>query len=413
MTAVSRIRGWCPSLYEPMRSGDGLLLRVKPRAATLSADQANAVALAAACHGNGGIELTNRANLQIRGLTDAGVEPFTRAMLEAGLADADPGVERRRNLLVPPLLGEDPALPSALPALAEELHAVLADAALAPLPGKFGLLLEGGGLPAGEADIAIRLTPAGAELRLPGGDVLACCTPDATPEAARRLALAFMALAPQCPAPPRRMRALVQALGAGRVFAEAGLPARPDDQTPQGTDRPPIGFRAYAGGDRGAFGLGLPFGQISAAQLQALAGLAAAFGAGSLRTTPWRAVLLPGVATGRADALRVAAEAAGLIAHPTDPRLRVLTCVGQRGCASGSSDTRADAAALAPYVAAGGAGLLHLSGCAKGCAHPAAAPVTLVGQNGRYGLVLRGRAGDPPARSGLTLAEAAAALEER
>jgi precorrin-3B synthase len=413
MTAVSRIRGWCPSLYEPMRSGDGLLLRVKPRAATLSAAQADALALAAARHGNGGIELTNRANLQIRGLTEAGVEPFTRAMLEAGLADADPGVERRRNLVVPPLLGEDPALPAALPALAEALHAVLADPALAPLPGKFGLLLQGGGLPAGEADIVIRLTPAGAELRLPAGNGLACCTLDAAPGAARRLVLAFIALAPRCPSPPRRMRALVQALGAGRVFAEAGLPTRPDDQAPQGTDQAPIGFRAYAGGDRGAFGLGLPFGQISAAQLQALAGLAAAFGSGDLRTTPWRAVLLPGVAAGQADALRKTAEAAGLIAVPSDPRLRVLTCVGQRGCASGSTDTRADAATLAPHVAAGGAGLLHLSGCAKGCAHPAAAPVTLVGQDGRYGLVPDGRAGDPPVRSGLTLAEAAAALEER
>jgi precorrin-3B synthase len=397
-----------------MRSGDGLLLRVKPRAATLSAAQAAAVAVAAARHGNGWIELTNRANLQIRGLTEEGVQPFTRAMLQAGLADADPGVERRRNLVVPPLLGEDPALPAGLPALVRVLHAVLVDAALDPLPGKFGLLVEGGELSLGEADIAVRLSATGAELGLPGGAVLTRCQASEAPEATRRLALAFITLAPACPAPPRRMRALVQALGAARVFAQAGLPALAAGEPLQRPAPSPIGFRAYAvengtAGDRGAFGLGLPFGQISAAQLQALAGLAATFGTGGLRTTPWRAVLLPGVSAQRADALRATAEAAGLITCPTDSRLRVLTCVGQRGCASGSTETRADAAALAPHVA----GLLHLSGCAKGCAHPAAATVTLVGQDGRYGLVLGGRAGDPPARPGLTLAEAAAALEER
>ena len=39
---------------------------------------------------------------------------------------------------------------------------------------------------------------------------------------------------------------------------------------------------------------------------------------------------------------------------------------------------------------------LHVSGCAKGCAHPAAAPVTLVGSDDGAGLVIDGRAGDEP-----------------
>ncbi|MDE0383183.1 MAG: precorrin-3B synthase, partial [Defluviicoccus sp.] len=56
------------------------------------------------------------------------------------------------------------------------------------------------------------------------------------------------------------------------------------------------------------------------------------------------------------------------------------------------------------------AGLVHLSGCAKGCAHPGPAPVALVAAEAGYGIVRGGRAGDAPALAGLTLARAAHAL---
>ncbi|MGI4745692.1 MAG: hypothetical protein ACRYGI_01755 [Janthinobacterium lividum] len=35
-------RSWCPSLYEPMQSGDGLLVRIKPSASRLDAASARA-----------------------------------------------------------------------------------------------------------------------------------------------------------------------------------------------------------------------------------------------------------------------------------------------------------------------------------------------------------------------------------
>jgi precorrin-3B synthase len=39
---------------------------------------------------------------------------------------------------------------------------------------------------------------------------------------------------------------------------------------------------------------------------------------------------------------------------------------------------------------------VHVSGCAKGCARRAAADLTLVGKDGRYGVVIRGSARDEP-----------------
>ena len=96
------IRGWCPSLSAPMESGDGWLLRVRPRHATLTAANSRRIAVAAAEHGNGIIELTQRGNLQIRGLSPASAATFADRMVAAGLGDFGP------NLLVSPLAGEDP-----------------------------------------------------------------------------------------------------------------------------------------------------------------------------------------------------------------------------------------------------------------------------------------------------------------
>jgi precorrin-3B synthase len=49
---------------------------------------------------------------------------------------------------------------------------------------------------------------------------------------------------------------------------------------------------------------------------------------------------------------------------------------------------------------------IHISGCGKGCAWPMAAPITLVGNAGRYDIVKNGTARDAPLAQGLSLAQA-------
>ena len=93
MTAAPAIKGWCPTLLSPMESGDGWLARVKPSAGTLSAAAARLIADAARRHGNGHIDLTSRANLQIRGLSPRSAEAFAETIIGAGLASANPSLE--------------------------------------------------------------------------------------------------------------------------------------------------------------------------------------------------------------------------------------------------------------------------------------------------------------------------------
>ena len=120
------VRGRCPSLMAPMEAGDGLLVRVKPRAATLAAEQADAVSEASRRFGNGIVELTNRGHLQIRGLSEDSVEGLSRSMAEIGLAGASPRAEAVRNVLADPLGPDDSNARFDSHDLARRLGAVLA-----------------------------------------------------------------------------------------------------------------------------------------------------------------------------------------------------------------------------------------------------------------------------------------------
>jgi precorrin-3B synthase len=159
-------------------------------------------------------------------------------------------------------------------------------------------------------------------------------------------------------------------------------------------------------------GVGLPFGRTSAAGLTNLAACALETGATEMRLTPWRAILIPLPSAEDAQALAARLAGASLILDPADPRLRLAACSGAPSCPHGTTDTRADAAYLAPIVEHRSGIALHVSGCAKGCAHPRAAPVTLVGSRGRYDLVIGGKPSDSPSLTGLTLDAAAGHLRQ-
>jgi precorrin-3B synthase len=146
-----------------------------------------------------------------------------------------------------------------------------------------------------------------------------------------------------------------------------------------------------------ALGLALAFGHARADALAELGRLAVAHGARSIRPAPDRALMLIGVPPARATDLAVAAERLGFIVSAGDPRRRVAACPGAPACASGFIDARRLAAAVAPQLAGLRCGIaVHVSGCAKGCAHPAPAALTVVGNAQGCGIVRNGTAQATP-----------------
>lgn len=397
------IKGWCPGALRPMQSGDGLVVRIRPPLGRLAPTQAQAIALAARTHGNGIIDLSARANLQMRGVTDASHAPLIDDLRAQGLIDPDIETESLRNLIVtpfrtslPPGEARPPGQPSretpetsaSLPptwardgagghpadgtdALAATLTAALAR--MPRLPGKFGFALDTGPRPVlthASVDIRVERDRNGRLILRPEGHPLGQPVSDLAADA---IAMAEWFVGHGGIANGRgRMAALI---ARGVVPHDCtSAPAEPLP-TPQPGLHPDGALVALA------------FGQMRAETLHALAALGH-----EIRPTPWRMLLLVGATSLPAIP--------GVITDPADPILRVTACTGAPGCPQALGDTRQLARRLAPHLVPGQS--LHLSGCAKGCAHPAACALTLTATGQGYDLIRHGTASDIPSLTGLT-----------
>src|SRR5580704_862167 len=383
--ASIEVKGWCPGALRPMQSGDGLIVRLRPFCGAFSLKQARGLADLARRLGNGHIDLTRRANVQLRGLVDERLSELHAALGKLDLIDPDAETEATRNLMVAPLAGLDPAEKRDVRPIARAMaEGLAADQQLRVLPAKFGLLVDGGGtvsIAAERADIALLAIDAGIALGLDtpaGTQWFGAVSPDAAAAAALLAARAFLDAAG--PATRLRLRGL-PADGIAQVVATLMPMLRPCEVV-----------RSTAGRTLGALGAAVgvaaPFGRLEAEQLRCLSSLAEEAGATELRLSPWRTVYF---GTRDAAAARQATDAArltGLIVDPDDPLLQIEACPGAPDCQSSSVDARGDARRLAALASAHGYdGSIHVSGCAKGCARSAPSNLVLIGTAGRYRLV--------------------------
>lgn len=375
-----RIKGWCPGAWRPMASGDGLLVRVRPPLGRLSRQQMLALCEAAETFGSGLVELTSRANLQLRGVSEASWPGLMEFLVEHGLVDPDPDSERRpQRLLAPDWQTGDATFEAArlLKARLDELPA---------LPAKWGLAIDAGAAPLlGEVSADLRIERAekgGLPARASGAllvraDGRALGTPVDSPADAVALLI-------------RLAHWFAESGGrdAGRMRRHtAPLPAWAPAVMDPAEAGPPLPLGPYLGG-KGAWGrvVGLPFGRAPAAALRAVIDSAAV---SAVRVTPWRRLLLEGEAP---------TSVPGLLVDNRDPRLSMDVCPGAPHCEQASVETLALAERLSGRIE----GSVHVSGCAKGCARQAPADLCLSGRDGRYDLIVSGRADGTPDATGLS-----------
>lgn len=403
MSAV--VKGWCPSLQRPMASADGLIARIKPRAARLTAAEAERLAALAQHHGNGTVELTQRGNIQLRGIEKNYYSSLCEEITSSGLAAGEATAEAVRNIQCSPFSpAEDAAAAFDAPAVAMALEdALLGDELLRQLPGKFGFAVDGGGnfaLGRTQADITLR--PAA----LPGHIVVEAAgygletTREAAPGMALAIARAFLLLSRQTGQPARRLHNLAETIHPAAIFSAAELPGPRPCAAPAAAALQ-LGIVPLAG--TSALAAAPPFGRLEASQLTTLAGIAKA-GDGTLRLGGQRRLMIPGLEGARAEWALAEARALGLVVAADDARLRIDVCSGAPACPQGEAPTLELARQLAGLLAPAPASL-HVSGCTKGCARARAADITLTARAGRFDVIRKGRASDPPFASGLEVPE--------
>jgi len=386
---------------------------------TIPLDAFTELCAAAQTHGNGVMEITARGSIQVRGLNAASAPRFAAATAALGIA-AEDGIPVLSNALA----GIDPEEILDAGALAADLRRALARGPLAGrLAPKVSVAIDGGGalnLDGIAADVRLRAeaTNRGVSLCVGiGGDgasavQLGAIAPAHGVEAVVR---ALEVIAQR----GRDARACDVFKAEGVTVFQAALSSCPalcrastshaqsEPKDVDGRDKPGhdgVGMRGDAIGLHRlrdgslACGVGLAFGHADAASLERLAEAAGAAGATGVRAAAARALMIIGLTHETLSSFVAAAERLGFIVRADDPRRHVVACAGAPICSSAHIGARA----IAPAIAQASAPHLdrsftiHISGCAKGCAHPAPNALTVVGTSDGCALIADGCTRDAP-----------------
>jgi precorrin-3B synthase len=382
----------CPGTVAVYQADDGGLARIRLPGGALTPDALLALANWARELGNGRLELTGRANVQLRGLATGAERELSERLAGRGLLPSA-AHDKARNVLVSPLSGLDgTGVLDVRPLVSELDRRLCADPALAQLSGRFLFALDDGrGDVAGvNADVtALAMPDQRVALLLGGRDtglrppVRAAVTAMLAAASAflRRRADERVWRVDELPDGPLE---LVDELD-GRL----GVVRGPLVSVPQRDPIGPLGRIVQIDG-RVALAVSVPLGELTLARCQVIASVAQR----RVVLTPWRGVVLPDLPPHAAAPAGRRLEGAGLVLDPRSPARGVSSCTGRPGCAKALADVRADASVTAGRAAGTAepspvdpdAVLLpvHWSGCSRRCGRPAGPVVDVVAEPDGY-----------------------------
>lgn len=330
----------CPGVLRLHPAADGGLARVRLPGGRIDASGLRAVADAALA-GNGVIELTSRAGLQIRGLDDTSAEHCAVTIAAAGLLPS-PSHERVRNILASPVAGRHPRSLSATDNLVVDLdHALQAAPVLAELSGRFLFGVDDGTRLLGEHAPDVALVARARDefgLHVRGADTGRAAT--AATAAALAVEAARGLMEPDAPAPARPSTA-------GRRLELGTLHQR--DGRIAVTVMPRLA-------------------RVDVSTLRALAALAGEHRT-DIRLSAHRTLTLPDLDRAAAPDVSARLRALGLIDDPASGWNGLSACAGLGACAMALCDVRGEAQRRAGERAPG-APPEHWAACERRCGRP-------------------------------------------
>ncbi|WP_306154584.1 precorrin-3B synthase [Pseudomonas sp. C2B4] len=392
----------CPGLLRIVQALDGGICRIKLNGGSITAVQADIVASAAERFASGVIEATNRANLQIRGIGSTH-GPLIDSLMASGLGPTTAAGDDVRNLMLSPGAGIDRTMLFDTRPLAERiLDTLQGNARFHDLSAKFAVQLDGGeslAMLEHPHDLWLSAFEQDGEKRWAFG--LAGCPTDTSAGSValndgHALVVAVLDMFLEVARPEQtRMRHLLaehsREILLNRLAERLSIQAMTDWR--RTLDSRPLHIGAHPQAEAGVVYVGAvpPLGRLDPVMLRGAAQLAARFGDGTLRFTPWQSLLLPTVRNEDAAEVIRSLERMGLFCDPDQSLTRMIACTGSSGCSKSLAETKGDALQMAALLKRHGQVLnVHLSGCSRSCAAAHIAPVTLLAvAPGHYDLYFR------------------------
>jgi precorrin-3B synthase len=391
---------FCPGVLHAIPARDGLLVRVRLPGGLIAPHQLRVLADLACAVGDGTLEITSRANLQLRAIRDRDLEHLVEKIIGAGLLPSSLH-DRVRNIVTSPLAGLDVAeLVDPRPLVDAFDRRLTGDPVFAGLHPKFSFGIYGGSrrFSRDTDDISIEATGLipGSYFALSMGGVATgyVVSAEDAVDCMSAAASMCMELAKEAGVPVRG-KAVTAAPGAMKRITDALshlLTPSPFAFAVTRVEQAPWGLHPTPYAGRVSIIPSVPLGRLTTAQADCLAEVATEF-AGDLRLAGWRGVVLGAVHKAAADLIVGRLEAAGLSCEGRDGFLGLAACAGSHGCDASLANVRADAASLAQQLCGRTAPMgwtVNLSGCEKRCGRRHEATAELIAGPAGYILYLGG-----------------------
>ncbi len=404
-------------LFHVAPAQNSFMLRCRIPAGELTDAQLRGLASLSDEFGNGHAAITTRSNLQIREIAPRHLVRVLTRLQSLGLTSRGSGVDNVRNITASPTAGIDPQeLLDTRPFAHALHHYILNQRDLYDLPRKFNVAFEGGGSIDTVADtndigfMAVRVpggTHAGEGVHLADGTPVAVepaiyfrvelcgitghrqlaadcgilVRPGEAVAVAAAMIRVFSRHGDRTDRKKARLKYLVEKWGVERFLRETQtnlafplvrFPREACEQRPPALKHGHIGVYRQRQPGRNYIGVVVPVGLLTTRQMRRLADLAANYGSGQLRLTPWQNLLLPDIPDGFVETVK--RQLVRIDLHPDATALTggLVACTGSTGCKWAASDTKGHALALARHlekrVHLDQPINIHLTGCPNSCA---------------------------------------------
>jgi ferredoxin-nitrite reductase len=382
---------------------ESFMMRCRIAGGSITTTQLRGLAEIADDWGPARLDLTTRANVQIREIMPKDCPDVLMKLDELGLTSQGSGADNIRNITATPTSGFDPdELIDVMPYARAIHHYILKNRDLYGLPRKFNISYDSGGRVSVCADTndiafyAVRVAEndRGVEpgiyfrMQLCGitghkqfaTDCGILLTPAETIPVAAALIRVFIENGDRTNRKKARLKYLVDKWGIPKTLTETEKKLTfPLRHVPLESCVPPIpkskhghlGIHSQSDGKH-YLGILIPVGTMPCENARQICDIADRYGRGEIRLTVWQNLIIPGISSENLDAAAAAVIAAGLDYRPSSVTGGIIACTGSRGCKYAAADTKGNAVSLGEYlgsrVALDRPVNIHLTGCQHSCA---------------------------------------------
>jgi ferredoxin-nitrite reductase len=358
---------------------------------------------------SGYVQITTRANFQMRLIQPKDAPEVLRRIQSVGLHTRGAGADNIRNLTANPTAGIDPQeLIDVMPLCQELGQIILNDRSFYDLPRKFNIAYDGGGLIGtveDTNDIGAKAVKVGDEILFRialGGatghkafarDLGVLVKPTELNKVVVALVRVYIANGNRTDRKKARLKHLLETWSLEKYLAETEkllgyqLRRTPADLNFEisNSNFSHSHLGVYPQKQKGLIyvGVAMPVGQITPRQMIRVAEIADLYGSGEIRLTVWQNFIIPNVPDAFVETVKKALKKICFDTQQSLLRGGLIACTGNSYCKFAQSNTKGHALALADYldkrITLDTPINIHVTGCPNSCAQHYMGDIGLLG----------------------------------